>query len=260
VIAHRPYRLGLLVCGHVHPDALHVAGDYPDLFRALFEPLGFDIVPFDVDRGIVPSSVDECDGWVTSPSRASVNDDEDWIAGIETFVRRLVSEEVPFAGICFGHQLLARALGGQVQRAPSGWGVGAQRYDIVDVCPWMDPAADQVVLIASHEDQVVRLPDAARLLARSDHCPNAMFAIGPRAIGVQAHPEFTAELSRALIDLRVDLIGEATAAAARSSLSTALDRATVARWIGRFLRQPNPRPAVISQRVARSPYADPSTG
>lgn len=248
------------MCGHVHPGAVHIAGDYPDLFRDLFEPLGFEIVVFDVYRGIVPSSVDECDGWITSPSRASVNDNEGWIAGIEGFVRRLVSEEAPFAGICFGHQLLARALGGRVEHAPSGWGVGAQRYEIVDGRPWMDPAADQVVLIASHEDQVVRLPEGARLLARSDHCPNAMFAVGRRAIGVQAHPEFTAELSAALIDLRVDLIGETTAAVARASLSTPLDRATIARWIGRFLRQPHPQQAPISQRDARSPYADPSTG
>jgi GMP synthase-like glutamine amidotransferase len=234
--SHRPYRLGLLVCGHVHPGAAHVGGDYPDLFRSLFAPLGIDIVEFAADRGVLPASLEECDGWITSPARASANDNEPWIADTEHVIRRLIAEERPFVGICFGHQLLARALGGQVERAPTGWGVGAQRYDVVDRLAWMVPPADQVVLIASHEDQVTKLPDDARLLARSDYCPNAMFTIGDRAFGVQAHPEFSAEISAVLTDLRVELIGAAAAAKARASLEQPIDRQTVAEWIARFLR------------------------
>ncbi len=233
----RRYRLGLLVCGSVHPKALHLGGDYPRLFRSLFAALDIDIVDFDACRGVLPTSLDECDGWITSPARASVNDNETWIADIEEIVRRLVAEDRPFVGICFGHQLLARALGGRVERAPTGWGVGAQRYDIVDRVSWMVPPADQVTLIASHEDQVTRLPDGGRLLARSDYCPNAMFAVGDRAIGVQAHPEFTAEISATLTDHRVDLIGATAAAEARASLVQPLDRQTVAEWIVRFLRR-----------------------
>jgi GMP synthase-like glutamine amidotransferase len=99
----------------------------------------------------------------------------------------------------------------------------------------MAPPADQLALIASHEDQVVHLPEGAALLARSDFCPNAMFAVGERAIGIQAHPEFTADLSLALIDLRVDLIGEPAASEARASLKTPLDRDIIAGWITRFL-------------------------
>jgi len=232
----RPYRLGLLVCGHVHPAALSVGGDYPELFRSLLAPLGFDVVAFDVDQGVLPASLDDCDGWITSPARASVNDDLPWIRDFEVVISQLVAEARPFVGICFGHQLLARAMGGRVERASTGWGVGAQRYDIVEYRPWMVPPAEQMVLIASHEDQVVQLPSDARLLARSDSCPNAMFSVGDRAIGIQAHPEFTAALSRALTDLRVELIGEAGAADARESLSTPLDRQLAAEWIAQFLR------------------------
>jgi GMP synthase (glutamine-hydrolysing) len=231
----RRFRLGLLVCGHVHPGALHVGGDYPALFRSLFTPLGIDIVEFDAERGALPRSLDQCDGWITSPGRASVNDNEPWIAETEDVIRRLVADERPFVGICFGHQLLARALGGRVERAPTGWGVGAQRYEIVARRSWMVPPADEVVLVASHEDQVMRLPNGARLLARSDGCPNAMFRVGARALGIQAHPEFSAALSAALTDLRLDLIGAAAAAEARASLAQPLDREIVARWVARFL-------------------------
>ncbi|MDQ6697576.1 MAG: hypothetical protein M3Z46_08980 [Actinomycetota bacterium] len=234
----RSYRLGLLVCGHVHPDAVPIAGDYPRLFRSLLAPLGIELVEFAADRGVLPASLDECDGWITSPARASVNDNEPWIADVEDIVRRLVAEERRFVGICFGHQLLARALGGRVERAPNGWGVGAQRYDVVNRFRWMDPPADQVVLVASHEDQVTLLPEGACLVARSEHCPNAMFAVGERAIGIQAHPELSAEISAALIDLRAELIGAAAATAGRASLVTPLDRRTVARWIAGFLSGP----------------------
>jgi len=232
-------RLGLLVCGHVHPDALDLGGDYPALFGDLFGPLGVEVVPFDVDRGAFPASAAECDAWITSPARASVNDDEPWIRDLEELIRELIATERPFAGICFGHQLLARALGGRVERAAVGWGVGVQRYEVVAHRWWMDPpppTPDVVQLVASHEDQVVALPDGATLLARADYCPVAAYELGERAVAVQAHPEFTAAISSRLLDLREELIGPTTVAAARATLHRVPDRELVARWIVRFLR------------------------
>lgn len=229
--------VGLLMCGHVAPAIAATEGDYPDLFDALLAPHGVELQVFAVDEGQLPASLDECDGWVTSPSRSSVLGEDPWLPEALGLVRRIVDEERPFAGICFGHQMLGQAMGGRVERAAGGWGVGAQRYSVVAPQPWMDPAppGGGFTLIASHEDQVTELPPGAVRLAGTDHCPNAMFALGERAIGLQPHPEFTASISRALVEGRRDLIGERRADEALASLDAPLDRDLVAGWIVRFL-------------------------
>jgi GMP synthase-like glutamine amidotransferase len=229
------HRVGLLLCGHIHPDALALGGDYLPLFDDLLGASGIELVTYDADLGQLPDSVDECDGWIVSPGRPSVLDDERWIADTADVVRAAVDAERPFVGICFGHQLLARAMGGRVERAADGWGVGAKTYEIVETEPWMDPAVERFELVASHEDQVVALPPGARLLATSAYCPNAAFALGDRAIGIQPHPELTADHSRILLSARRDLIGADRADTALSTLDRPLDRRLVAGWIARFL-------------------------
>jgi len=230
-----PRRIGLLVCGHIHPDALEVGGDYPPLFDELLGGHDIELVTYDADLGHLPESVDECDGWLTSPGRPSVTDDEPWIADAQAFVRDVVDAERPFVGICFGHQLLAQAMGGRVERAVVGWGVGAQTYEVVDREPWMTPAVSRFELIASHEDQVVELPPGARLLATAEYCPNAMFSLGDRALGLQPHPELTAAHSTILLTARRDLIGPERSDDALATLDRPLDRHLVAGWIAQFL-------------------------
>jgi GMP synthase-like glutamine amidotransferase len=229
--------VGLLMCGHVPPPVVGAVGDYPELFGALLAPHGARLEVFSIDEGRTPASLDDCDGWIGSPSRSSVLGDDPWLADATDIVRALVEEERPFAGICFGHQLLAQATGGRVERAAAGWGVGAQDYTVLASRPWMDPApaTGRFRLIASHEDQVTELPPGATLLASSDHCPVAMFELGPRAIGLQPHPEFTAAVSGQLVGARRELIGAGRADAALGSLAEPLDQDLLAGWLVRFL-------------------------
>lgn len=228
--------VGLLRCGQVHPAAREVGGCYPELFASLLAPYPVEITTFEADRGDLPSSPDEVDGWIISGARASVLDAAGWLDDTADFVGRVLAAERPVVGVCFGHQLLAQVAGGRVDRAVGGWGVGVQSYDVVERRPWMQPAVDRFRLIASHEDQVVDLPPDGRLLASAGYCPNAMFAIGERAIGVQAHPEFTVPATRVLIDAREELFGVQTAAAARASLDEPPpDAALIAQWIAGFL-------------------------
>jgi GMP synthase-like glutamine amidotransferase len=226
-------RIGLLLVGHVAETSTEIAGDYPELFSALLGP-DVELVRYDLDQDRFPDSGRECDGWLLSPSRCSVYDAHPWIASAEDLLRDLLAAELPYVGICFGHQLVAQALGAPVMRATDGWQVGVHNYEIVTDHPWMQPAQPSVALIASHEDQVLEVPDGAELLARTEGCPIAGLTIGTRAWTIQPHPEFVPDLADDLLGRRVELIGAAKVAAARASLTRPLDRAVVGRWITTF--------------------------
>jgi GMP synthase-like glutamine amidotransferase len=229
-------RVGLLQVGHIDPKSRHIAGDYPQLFQALLAEHDIEVVPYNViDDGRWPTSLDECGGWIMSPSRNSVYDDVEWIKDAEEVVRELVATERPFVGVCFGHQLLAQALGGKVERHDDGWAVGVQTYDVIEQYSWMRPPVDHLRLIASHEDQVVDVPAGTSVWATSAFCPVAGLAAGERALTIQAHPEFVPEMADHLLAGRVALIGAERVGAARASLATPDDRTAVAGWIARFL-------------------------
>ena len=144
--------------------------------------------------------------------------------------------------VCFGHQLLAQAMGGTVAKSPDGWGAGVHAYELVgEPAPWMDPPAHGTLrLIASHQDQVTELPEGAVILARTDHCPVAAYTLGPAAFAIQPHPEFTPAVSRGLVERRRDRIGAEASDAALASLDASLDRDVLAAWMAGFLRHTQP--------------------
>ena len=226
---------GLLLCDHLDPDVVAVTGDYTDLYPAVFDPVGVDLRVYEVTAGELPGSVDECDGWIVSGSRRSAYEDEGGIDELSGFIRAAAEQRRPQVGICFGHQLIARSLGGEVRKADVGWGVGAKEFEIVATAPWMDPTADAFRILMSHQDQVVALPDGAELLARADYCPVGAYRIDDHVFCVQGHPEFVPQLSRTLITKRRPVLGELVADDGLASLEQPVDHALVAGWIAQFL-------------------------
>jgi GMP synthase-like glutamine amidotransferase len=200
------------------------------MFGALLAPHGIELTAFDAQAGDLPGAPGELDGYVLTGSATSVYDDEPWIAAAEAFLRDVVAAGIPVAGICFGHQLLAQALGGKVEKAAVGWGMGVHAYDLD-----LDGGPATMQLQAMHQDQVVALPDGARVWARSEHCPIAGFTVGDRVWTVQAHPEFTAPFAGALIDRRRPLVGDELADAATATVRDATDHELVASWIADVL-------------------------
>lgn len=231
-------RIGLLESDHIPTSFQSVSGDYFDMFERLFgahAPL-LELVRYDVIGGFLPEDPSECDGYLGTGSRSSVYDDEPWIAGLEDFIRALAATRIPYVGICFGHQMLARALGGTVAKADVGWGAGVREVRLTEERPWMDPAESACNLQFMHQDQVKELPTGATLLGTADHCPVAMFSVGGTMLGIQAHPEFDVRFCQALIDARTDMFGAEAAAAARATMIIPTHEAVVAQWIERFLR------------------------
>lgn len=225
-------RIGLLECDHVSARFRSITGDYAEMFAALLP--GVELVPYDVIGGQQPGSPTECDGWLATGSRHSVYEDLEWISDTAAFVRTVATAGVPFVGVCFGHQLLAHALGGTVEKAASGWGAGIRRLDVVQTEPWMQPVQENCHLHFMHQDQVTRAPDGAVVLACADHCEVAMFRVGAM-LGVQAHPEFTVAYAEALLTDRTERIGGERVGEALASLTVPTDEAVVARWVASFL-------------------------
>jgi GMP synthase-like glutamine amidotransferase len=232
-------KIGLFECDHVHERYRQITGDYRDMFAALFKESAPDFMlqPYDVCNGEFPPSLDACDAYLGTGSRFSVYDDIDWIQSLKNFVRRIYQANKPFVGVCFGHQVIAEALGGKVERAETGWGVGVRRIDVTRTEAWMQPPRSICRLQYMHRDQVKRLPENSVVIGRSDHCPVAMFRLGDSMLGIQAHPEFPKIYSEALLNDRVAQIGELSVAAALASLQEETDEPVVARWIVEFLER-----------------------
>lgn len=224
--------IGLLECDHVDERFREAAGgDYLDLFSRLFgaEVPELELRPFDVIGGELPDAPEDCDGWICTGSRHSAYDDLPWIAGLQAFIRRIAASDRPYVGICFGHQVLAQALGGRVERATSGWGAGVRPVALAD--------GTVLRLHFMHQDQVVAVPPGAEVLGSAEHCRIAVLAMGERMLGLQAHPEFTDAYSAALLVDRELRIGAEATADATATLGGPTDEGDAARWIGRFLSQ-----------------------
>ncbi len=228
-------RLGLLICDHVRPELRGVSGDYEAMFRRLFaRHRQIQIVPYDVIAGDMPTSPGECDAWITTGSRHSVNDDEPWIRDLEAFVRRVARAEVPFVGICFGHQLIAKALGGTVVRAEQGWGVGLKEVEVKGGIGLGGPYR----ILTSHQDQIAGLPPGGEILGWNDHCPVSLLGVGDHMLGIQGHPEFVTEYSRASLESRRGtVISDDLVDAGLESLSSTPDSARLADWIVAFIER-----------------------
>lgn len=133
------------------------------------------------------------DGYLIMGSEFSVNDNTPWIESLLTFIQDVVQKSIPLVGICFGHQAIAKALGGTVERR--NWVVGATPY-----APQDD--SEPLITIAYHEDQVVITPPKTTLLMNSTDCPIASLRYQSFPCWtIQSHPEFTPAFARDLFEL-----------------------------------------------------------
>lgn len=234
-------RIGILQTDRVQDRFRDEHGDYPDMFEVLLadpqaRPPGLPAPRFlaiDVRAGELPQA-DVCDAYVITGSKHSVYEDLPWIAPLVGFVGAALDRGRRVVGICFGHQLLAHHFGGETRAAAGGWCVGVQRAEVVRREPWMDPPLAVVRLLASHQDQVCRLPPGARRIAVGDACPEAGFVLG-NALAIQGHPEFTRDYASALMDSRELLLGESVYRQGKASLAEGTDAVTVARWMLNFM-------------------------
>lgn len=181
---------------------------------------------FAVKDDLFPATL-EYDGLLITGSPASVHDEAAWIARLEGVVRQAVTLKIPMFGACFGHQVIARALGAMVIDNPSGWVLGKITTEFT-------PDGSRMQLYAAHKEQVLTLPEGARIVACTDGCEIAGFAIGTHVLTTQYHPEMTKDFIAALLDAFGDEIGPEITRKAAQSLGAPTDIMALAEWIALF--------------------------
>lgn len=230
--------IGILQCDEVEEELRPVFGHYPTMFTTLLKlnpDLEFKV--YNVERGELPKTLVECDAYLITGSRHGVNDELPWIAELEHFVRAVHASKIKLIGICFGHQIVAKALGGKVIKSPKGWGVGTSVNTILQKKSWMNPSYDRMHLLVSHQDQVVELPENAEVLASNHHCPFYMLQIENHLVTVQGHPEFSKDYSKALIEKRKQSLGTDCYENGINSLQLEIHDSIFAQWMINFLYQ-----------------------
>ena len=218
-------RIGILQTGQA-PEPLRGRaglGDYPDLFIRLLAGHGFEFRTWHVEAMEFPASIHDAEGWLITGSRHGVYEDHAFIPPLEQLIRKALTAGVPVAGICFGHQIMARAMGGQVEKWPGGWAVGPQDYDF---------SGRPVTLNAWHQDQVITPPPGAEVAATHPFCPVAALRYGDSGFSVQGHPEFDDAFIAGLIETRgAGVVPEPLIATARARAGSATGAAEVAGMI-----------------------------
>ncbi len=153
-----------------------------------------------------PASVS---GVVVTGSSAMVSDREEWSEHAAAWLANAVGGRTPLLGICYGHQLLAHALGGRVGPNPRGREIGTVTVELREAAgsdALLGDLPGEIVVQVTHVESVLELPSGARLLAGSAADPHHAFSIGDNSWGVQFHPEFDADVIRAYLDARREII------------------------------------------------------
>lgn len=221
--------LAILETGTPPEPLIAEYGRYPAMFEAL---LGLEAQTYDVAAGELPADVGRHHAYLVTGAAAGVYDPLPWIPKLKTFLAA-ARGPAKLVGICFGHQVMAEALGGRAEKSVRGWGVGLHSYPIVRHEPWMDNVS-LVSVPASHQDQVVLQPPGTEVIASSLFTPYAGLAWRDgSAISFQFHPEFSPGYAKALIEARYDVAPDPDAAIA--SLDAPNDNRRVGEWIRRYL-------------------------
>ncbi len=232
-------RLGILQAGRTPEGMIGQNEDYHRLFVSLLGESAFDYRHWPVLDNEFPDSINDADAWLITGSRHGAYEDHDWIPPLEELIREIFAARQPMVGICFGHQIIAQALGGKVEKFNGGWSVGRVEYTLDPAVfgAAEAPALSGTPLMAFHQDQVIEAPESAVTVGSTDFCKHAALLYDDRVLTIQPHPEFDQHFVGALLQARGDILPSDVKDNALQTLDQPLMRDPVAETLRSFLRR-----------------------
>ncbi|WP_295509602.1 type 1 glutamine amidotransferase [uncultured Sulfitobacter sp.] len=225
-------KIGILQTGHSPDNMKDQLGDYGEMFTKLLGGHDFDFQIWSVVDGEFPDSAVDADGWLITGSKFGAYEDHDWIPPLEQLILAIRDAGRPLVGICFGHQIIAQALGGKVEKFAGGWSVGRTEYTV---------NGQPMALNAWHQDQVTALPQGAQVVGSSEFCANAALLYDDQIWTIQPHPEFNADFIDGLIRTRgKGVVPDAQLSAAATRLDAPTNNADIAKHIAEFFKKERP--------------------
>ncbi|HBO92961.1 MAG: GMP synthase [Alcanivorax sp.] len=193
-------RIGIIKTGTTHPRLRSIFGDFETWFQDSVGHAHF--TTYDVAGGVKPPPTDACDGFIVTGSPAMVTEKAPWSENLKPWLMQMVEQERPVLAVCYGHQLLAEALGGEAGWHPKGREIGTVAINLTqagkeDLLLSALPATFSAQV--THAQSALKLPPGATLLASNQYEPHQAYRVGSRAWSVQFHPEFTADIMRGYI-------------------------------------------------------------
>jgi GMP synthase-like glutamine amidotransferase len=221
-------RIGILQTDHAPIELITKHGDYNDFFIRLLsdELLRFDT--YAVVDGVVPRSVADADGWLITGAKYAAYERHDWIGNLERLIREIYDARIPMIGVCFGHEIIAQALGGRVEKSNRGWTVGPVCYERNDL-------EKTQTILAWHQDQVTVKPALAEIVGSSADCENAILRYGSTVMTYQGHPEITPDYLRDLLRLQGQHLSEAARRKALGAADAVLSTSDIVHEMKRLL-------------------------
>ena len=231
-------KLTIIQAGDVPAPLRPDFGAYPPMFMRMFGEAGFgfdyDTVPI-YDGAPFPDPT-ALEGIVITGSAAGVYEDHAWLPPLRDFIRGAYAADTPMLGICFGHQIMADALGGDVRKSEKGWGLGRHTYAVKNRPGFLATDLPALSIGCSHQDQVIVPPRDAEVFLASDFTPNAGLVYrNGKAVSLQPHPEFLDNYTLALAELRRGKAPDAVVNTAVASLAQESHAPDMAGWLGGFL-------------------------
>ena len=231
-------RITILETGLVSAKNRELYGSYPQMFEQMIGAADASVTfnTASIPTGEPLPDVEGLEAILITGSAAGVYDAFDWIASLKGFVRTAHDNRVPMVGVCFGHQLIAQALGGTVRKSEKGWGIGRHVYDVAPGNGLIE--GTRIAVACSHQDQVITPPAGATTILSSDFTPYAgLRYAGGTTLSVQPHPEFSVGFALACCEV-VRSKGDApesVVTSAQASLAEPLESARLGGAITRFL-------------------------